>query len=133
MYSPLRENITTIVKRRAMSVDGLMFGIKLLPISFMTKKRVIIPAAKGMPTYTKTLFAIRQCDIDELTFQPEDWRESRNKNIGIYKRALERSSRKPQTQRSTPYLQGELIPNNHHRDTSGKPNDVSLPYSLDSS
>ena len=54
MFSPWSENMTTMVKSKAMSVIGLIAGIKLssyqfLPLTRSRTNRVIIPARKGMP------------------------------------------------------------------------------------
>ena len=54
IYSPLRLNITMMVKRRATSVRGLSMGMNFvwyhsLSLSLMSAKRVTIPAMKGMP------------------------------------------------------------------------------------
>ena len=54
MYSPLSENITRMVKSRAIRVIGLIIGMKVLwyhslLLSLMSEKRVMMPARKGMP------------------------------------------------------------------------------------
>ena len=54
MVSPLSENITTMVKSRAMSVMGLILGMNFvwyhsLFLSLIRPARVAIPAMKGMP------------------------------------------------------------------------------------
>ena len=54
MVSPLRLNITTMVKSSAMSVRGLIRGMKTRwyqsrPLSLPSTKRVRKPAMKGTP------------------------------------------------------------------------------------
>jgi hypothetical protein len=54
IYSPFNENMTTMVKRRAMRVMGLILGTNTVsyhsfPFHGMSVKRVIIPPKKGMP------------------------------------------------------------------------------------
>ena len=54
MYSPLRENMTTMVKMRATRVMGLILGMKTRSyqarsLSLMRVNRVRMPAMKGMP------------------------------------------------------------------------------------
>ena len=61
--SPFNENITYIVKSKATSVKGLIFGMNFLLyhslfLIFINENRVIIPAKNGMPKYIKTLLAI---------------------------------------------------------------------------
>ena len=54
MNSPLSENMTTMVKRSAMSVIGLILGMNfvsyhVLPLSLSSVNRVTTPAMNGMP------------------------------------------------------------------------------------
>jgi len=54
MYPPFSENITTMVNKSAISVIGLMRGIKdcsyqSFPRTRSSTKRVTIPARNGMP------------------------------------------------------------------------------------
>jgi len=54
MYSPLRENMTIIVKKSAMRVIGLILGAKTvsnqaLPFVLSKENRVMTPARKGIP------------------------------------------------------------------------------------
>ncbi len=54
IFSPLSENIATMVKSSATSVSGLSFGMNLvwyqsLLFSLMSEKRVATPARNGMP------------------------------------------------------------------------------------
>ncbi len=54
MYSPLRENMTMMVKSRAKRVIGLILGMnfcsyQVRPFVFRPMKRVIMPPRKGMP------------------------------------------------------------------------------------
>ena len=53
---PFRLNMTTMVKSRAISVIGLIFGMNdfsyhALSLALISAKRVIIPAMKGRPWY----------------------------------------------------------------------------------
>ncbi len=54
MYSPLRENMTRMVKSRAIRVIGLIFGMNrswyhFLSFTLIRTNRVTTPAMKGMP------------------------------------------------------------------------------------
>mgnify|MGYP007010885594 CR=1 FL=1 len=54
MYSPFKLNMTTMVKSRAISVIGLIFGMKTswYQVTLLIRikvKRVTIPARNGMP------------------------------------------------------------------------------------
>ncbi|OPY13990.1 MAG: hypothetical protein A4E69_01412 [Syntrophus sp. PtaB.Bin138] len=54
MYSPFRENMTRMVKRRAIRVMGLILGINFssyhtCPLIFRPTNREIMPAIKGIP------------------------------------------------------------------------------------
>ncbi len=54
MFSPLSENITTMVNSSAIRVIGLILGMNFvwyhsLSLSLISVKRVIMPARNGMP------------------------------------------------------------------------------------
>ena len=73
MYSPLRENMTRIVKSRAIKVMGLILGMNFcsyhsFPFVLSPITRETMPAIKGMPRYINTLSAI--CPMDISTIAP---------------------------------------------------------------
>ena len=54
IYSPFKENMTTMVKSKAISVIGLILGMNFswyhcFPLALISVKRVMTPAIKGMP------------------------------------------------------------------------------------
>ena len=73
MYSPLRLNITTMVKSSEISVMGEMRGMNFLayhsfPFRGIKVTRVMTPPRNGIPRYIKTLSAMSR--METLTTVP---------------------------------------------------------------
>ncbi len=68
MYSPLSENMTTMVNSSPMMAVGLSLGMNLVsnqsrPLVRMREKRVMIPATRGTPRKMSTLRATSHMEM----------------------------------------------------------------------
>ncbi len=74
MYSPLRENITTMVNSRAMRVSGLILGMNFFsyqsrPLTFRPMMRERTPGDEGNSQINKDAFRnLTDADIHHGTF-----------------------------------------------------------------
>ena len=128
MYSPFRENMTRMVKSRAIRVMGLIFGMNrswyhFLSFTLMRMNRVITPGDEGNAEVDEdALRDLAYGDIDDHPLQAEHRREDRDKDVGVdgEEEHLEDGVEgdEPRAVLRVPFR--EVVPHDDHGDAAGQ-------------